>query len=133
MELRSRPGGRGVTSLEGCEGARIQAKLDADMELLEKMLDDRLVYTHGSGLSDTKSEYLAKIREGAAIYHSGRSEIRRIIHLGETALMYARVTMEATIAALPKRIDSAVLLVWTRESGDWRLVAHQPTVLAATA
>jgi hypothetical protein len=114
------------------ESSRIEAKIAADLVLLAHLLDDRLVYQHGSGGADNKAQYLEKIRTGSSVYHGGQSRIHKIMMFADTALMFTRIQMDATIMGASKRIDSAALLVWARGEASWRLIAHQPTVMPMT-
>jgi hypothetical protein len=115
------------------EARRISAMLDRDLDALEGILDPDLVYGHGSGQADTRGSYCERLRRGETVYRSGRSEVRQLIDLGKTVLMFTRVSMEAVIDGKPKAIDSSVLLVWRDDAGSWRLIAHHPTVLTANA
>ena len=41
------------------EDRRVQAMIDNDFGTLDKLLGDDLVYTHSTGQSDTRAEYIA--------------------------------------------------------------------------
>jgi ketosteroid isomerase-like protein len=41
------------------EDRRFQAMVDGDLDTLTNLLADDLIYTHSSGQSDTRAEYLA--------------------------------------------------------------------------
>jgi ketosteroid isomerase-like protein len=115
------------------EARRMRAMLDRDLDVLETILDPDLVYGHGSGQADTRQSYCDRLRRGETVYRSGRSEVRQLIDLGKTVLMFARISMDAVIDGRTKAIDSSVLLVWREVTGSWRLIAHHPTVLGANA
>ena len=52
------------------EDERYAAMCSGDFAALEAMLHDELLYTHSSGLTDTKVTWLASLRSGKTNYRS---------------------------------------------------------------
>ncbi|HEX4595051.1 MAG TPA: nuclear transport factor 2 family protein [Bryobacteraceae bacterium] len=52
------------------EDKRYAAMCGGDFAALEAMLHDELLYTHSSGLTDTKATWLASLRSGKTKYKS---------------------------------------------------------------
>src|SRR5829696_289959 len=92
-----------VAEVLAAEDRRYEALLGPDLPTLERLLHDRLSYAHSSGVRDTKAEYLAKIENG--YYDYSRSD-----HPVES-------------------LDVLALAVWTKETGEWQLLAYASTPL----
>jgi hypothetical protein len=57
-----------IKEVEALERQRFEAQVKKDYAFLEKAFSDDLVYTHGSGLQNTKSEYIQSIKDGKSQY-----------------------------------------------------------------
>ncbi len=115
------------------ENARYQAMIAADLASLGKLLSDHLLYTHSSGVAETKSEYLASVAKGVFKYRDIKISERAIREVGGTVLVTGRITIDILIDGQPKLLQSRFLNVWAEESGDWRMIAWQSTPIPAGA
>jgi hypothetical protein len=112
------------------EAARWDFMLRAKAEPLAELLSDDLKYVHSSGILDGKQEYLDTIRLGTVIYRSAESRIESVIPVGQDGMIINGVLkMEASIRGFPRSLNSRFVVVWRREAGAWKLVAHQTTLL----
>ena len=76
---------------------------------------------------EDKSSLLTKMGSGNIVYKTLDVTEQRVIDLGDTALLVSRLTASVTVGGAPRAIDNWTLSVWTREEGEWRLIAYQPT------
>ena len=113
------------------EDRRYRAMLDGDLATLEELCAEALSYAHSSGTRDTKDEYLAKLRSGYYVYLRIDHPVERVEVVGDTAVVVGRMTADLLVQGTPKTIDNLALAVWTRASGEWRLLAYAPTPLPA--
>jgi len=111
------------------ERERCAALLAADVDALERLLSDRLVFAHATAAYEDKPSLLAKMAAGNIVYKTLDVTEQRVIDLGDTALLVSRLTAAVTVGGNPRAIDNRTLSVWTREGGAWRLVAYQPTAI----
>ena len=111
------------------EDRRYRAMQDADLATLAEVCADELSYAHSSGIRDTKSEYLEKLRSGYYVYRRIDHPVDRVEVLGDTAIVLGRMTADVEVQGTLKVIDNLALAVWTRASGTWRLLAYAPTSL----
>ncbi len=109
------------------EDARYRAMLDADLDGLDRLCAEELSYAHSSGVRDTKSEYLGKVRSGYYQYLSVEHPVERVEVVGDTAIVVGRMTSDLVVGGTPKTIDNLALAVWVRREGDWQLLAYAPT------
>jgi ketosteroid isomerase-like protein len=120
-----------VRSVLAAEDRRYQAMQDADLTTLDELFADELSYAHSSGARDTKSQYVEKVRSGYYVYRRIDHPVERVEVVGDTAIVVGRMTADLEVQGTPKTIDNLALAVWTRASGDWRLLAYAPTSLPA--
>ena len=112
-----------VNLIAGLEDERYAAMISGDLATLERLLDDRLRYTHSSGDSDSKASYLSRLAEGRFKYLAIVREDQTIVALDETAAVFNTLRIEALAGGAPRRVHSAALAVWGRSGGVWRLGA----------
>ena len=117
------------TQILAREQRRCAALLAADAEALAELLSDRLVFAHATAKYEDKQTLLAKMASGNIVYNTLEVTETQVVDLGETALLVSRLTASVTVAGQPRQIDNMTLSVWARESGQWRLVAYQPTAI----
>jgi hypothetical protein len=111
------------------EDRRYQAMIDADLQTMDRLCADELSYAHSSGVRDTKQQYFEKVRSGYYDYHSIDHPVERVEVLGDTAIVVGRMTADLTVQGTRKTIDNLALAVWTKDGGEWRLLAYAPTPL----
>jgi hypothetical protein len=111
------------------EDRRYEALLGPDLPVLERLFHDRLSYAHSSGVRDTKDQYLEKIRNGYYDYARIDHPVERVDVLGDTVVVIGRMTADLTVQGTQKTIHNLALAVWTKDSGEWQLVAYASTPL----
>jgi hypothetical protein len=120
-----------VRAVLAAEDRRYRAMLDADLATLDEVCADELSYAHSSGARDTKREYLGKVRSRYYVYLRIDHPVERVEVVGDTAIVVGRMTADLEVEGVRKTIDNLALAVWTRASGQWRLLAYAPTALPA--
>ena len=114
-----------------CEEARCAALLAGDMDRLEQLLSDRLIFVHANATSDTKETLLAKMAGGSIMYRTLVVDRQTVVPLADrAAILSARLTADLLVRGEPKRVSNLTLSVWEREDERWRLVAYQPTPIS---
>lgn len=112
-----------VEHVRALEDARCAAMISADCTELEALLHDDLVYIHSSGRIDTKSSYMAALRER-------RSRYFRIERIDEQFRCYSDAmvvaTGQATVEAEAggRRFESDIFYscAWVTTPDGWRFV-----------
>jgi hypothetical protein len=118
-----------VAEVLAAEDRRYEALLGPDLPTLERLFHERLSYAHSSGVRDTKAEYLAKIENGYYDYTRSDHPVERVDVVGDTAVVSGRMTADLLVQGEPKSLDVLALAVWTKESGEWQLLAYASTPL----
>ena len=116
--------------VEALERQRFAAQVSKDYAFLEKAFADDLVYTHGSGLQNTKAEYIQSIRDGKSQY--GKIDVEalnvRVYNDSKTAVVNGTIL----ITSPPKpdgsttlaRIKYVVVQIKDKKKG-WQVVLWQ--------
>ena len=114
-----------IAAIERLEDERCAAMLTKDVEMLDRLLHDDLVYMHSTGVADTKASYIAGLRDRVWDYSRiDRSE--QTVRVHETlALVFSRLSISIAVRGVPKELDNRALAVWVPADGTWRLVAVQ--------
>ncbi len=120
-----------VRAVLAAEDRRYRAMQDADLTTLEELCAEELSYAHSNGARDSKEEYLEKVRSGYYVYRRVDHPVERVEVAGDAAIVVGRMTADLEVQGAPKTIDNLALAVWTRASGEWRLLAYAPTSLPA--
>ena len=93
------------------------------------LLDDTLIYAHSSGIIESKSEYLGKLRSGAQQYTAITHEKSTVRIHGNAAVVHTIGRMAGTNAAGPFDNRLMIMHTWVQSGGKWLLAAHQTTQL----
>jgi len=109
----------------GLEDKRFAAMIARDLAALEKLTHDQLLYTHSSGVTDTKASWLESIKAGKAKYKSVDCSERKVRFLGEVALVNGKAAIEVEVNGQPKSLRLVFLNAWTRTPQGWKFVAWQ--------
>jgi ketosteroid isomerase-like protein len=112
------------------EERRYAAIVGGDVDALEELLSEQLVYTHSTASRETKSMYLARIRDRPISYQAVDHPEEAILIGDGVAVVVG--TMIARMR-LPDGgfhvIRNAATAVWGLEHGRWQLLAYAPTPL----
>ena len=123
----------GVKNLEQkireLEDRRYQAMIDGDLVTLEALLGDGLVYTHSSGLVDSKSSYLDKLRSKQVMYRKAERPEETIQVQGDTAVITGELRLEVLLNGTPRAMRNRFMNVWARGPRGWQMIALQSTPL----
>jgi ketosteroid isomerase-like protein len=112
--------------VEAAEKAVSQAVTAKDAAALRLLLADDLIYTHSTGLIETKAEFLRKLEDGTQTYHAIQHEDIQVRVNGNSAAvaMGAWYDTETKGQARAKN-HLRILRYYVKRGGKWRLVAHQ--------
>jgi ketosteroid isomerase-like protein len=103
------------------------AIVKGDTATLDKLLASDLVYAHATGIVDTKTSYINKIKERRQVYKSFEQRNPTVNIYKDSAVTFSWVRVTGTNAA--GAFDDKIMLMhfWVKQNNAWRLVAHQTT------
>jgi ketosteroid isomerase-like protein len=103
-----------------------QACVQADIAKLEQILSDDLTYTHSSGRTQTKAEFIATVREGKTRYRSIEFLQSSVRVYENSAVSNNEVRVNLTVDGKDVTVHARFLHVWVKHD-RWQLAAHQGT------
>jgi ketosteroid isomerase-like protein len=118
-------------SLHACEAALRRAQLASDVEELDRLVDDALVFIGPNGAVYSKNDDLDAHRRGLIRITRLEPSEERVQLFGHIAVVSVRMEMSGTFEGVAFAGPFRYTRVW-REHGDgWRIVAgHVSAVLA---
>jgi ketosteroid isomerase-like protein len=105
------------------DAARLHALIAADVDALERVLSDDLVFVHANGRQDDKHGYLAYCRSGHVHYRAIARREPTLKIAGDVAVLCAAADMDVTMNGEPRSATARYMSVWTKSAGAWKLLA----------
>ena len=107
------------------EQQRFRAMERVDVATLNRILSDDLIYTHASGLRQTKAEMIGVLGSGDFRYESISADSTRIRVFDQTAVVTGRAAMKIRSGQGEQAIKLCYLDVYVKQDGRWQMVAWQ--------
>lgn len=120
-------GASGETDLLALENQRYQAMVGADMELLDAMLDDGLIFTHASGKIDTKESFLNTISSGDLSYKTIIIDDAAVRNYDSCRVVTGKSLLDVNVRGEDRKLQLRFTTVWVEEESGWKVVAYQST------
>ncbi|MBV9012428.1 MAG: nuclear transport factor 2 family protein [Pseudonocardiales bacterium] len=115
-------------TIRALEQQRFCAMRDSDVDVLDALYTDEMLYTHSNATRDTKASLLAKIRNQELrctdVIHYPEDDV---VVIGDTAVAAGQVIGTVYVNGAPFKQCNRALAVWTRQCGRWRMIAYQST------
>ncbi|MFC1408860.1 nuclear transport factor 2 family protein [Streptacidiphilus sp. N1-12] len=112
-----------VAALEEAE-QRLQSAVRAgDVEALDLLLDDRVVYTGPDGRSLTKEEDLATHRSGTLVVEVLDQQDLEVTVVGTTGVTRVLVAVQGTAGGQPFAARLRYTRTWVHADDSWRVLA----------
>lgn len=119
------------SQVDDLEDRRYAAMVGPDLDALDELLSDDVVYTHSNASVDTKASYLEILRTGTLVYHSLDHTTEAVVTRPGVAIVSGTMSGSIRMNGAEKTLNSRVAAVWVAEDGRWRLAAFQPTPMPA--
>jgi ketosteroid isomerase-like protein len=112
------------------DNERYEAMKNRDMTAMDRLHADGLVFINTKGRLLNKAEYLEEVRSGNLKFLSVDTDEYHFFVYGDTVIMNGRansvVEYHGVVNKKPRRFTS----VFIKLQGQWKLVAHQATLIA---
>lgn len=102
-----------------------RAMIDADSIGLSRATSEKLSYGHSSGIVEDKAAFIGRIVNGHSDFETIDLSETKIVFSGSTAVV--RQNLDAITKDNGKAGEAhlVLLMVWTKEGGQWKLLARQ--------
>ena len=113
------------------ETQRFRAMERVDVAALNRILSDDLIYTHGNGLQQTKSELIWVLGSGDMKYESitPGDDIRVRVY-NQAAVVTGRASIKIKAGGEEQSFTICYLDVYVKQDGRWQMVAWQSSRVA---
>ncbi|MEN9382626.1 MAG: hypothetical protein RI940_1509 [Bacteroidota bacterium] len=101
------------------------AMISGDRAALNESVSDSLSYGHSGGHVEGKEEFVEKLASGKSDFVSINLSEQSISINGNTAIVRHNLDAQTNDGGKPATVKLKVLLVFTKEHGDWKLLARQ--------
>ena len=102
-----------------------KAMVDADSVMLDKLTSPQLSYGHSGGAIDDKTVFVQKIVSGKSDFVTMEFPGQTISVSKNTAIVRHKLNAVTNDGGKPGEVHLAVLLVWQKLHGQWKLLARQ--------
>lgn len=102
-----------------------KAMVDADSVMLDKLTSPQLSYGHSGGAVDDKTVFVQKIVSGKSDFVTMEFPAQTISVSKNTAIVRHKLNAVTNDGGKPGEVHLAVLLVWQKLHGQWKLLARQ--------
>ena len=110
---------------------RMRAMVAKDVEALESLLADDLIYTHSSARLDTKRSLIDAMVKGTTVYTGVEASDVKAQDLGDTVVLTGIAQIKVVSGGTPNAFGVRFTDVYTRRNGAWQMVTWQSTRLPA--
>jgi ketosteroid isomerase-like protein len=102
-----------------------KAMVDADSIMLDKLASPKLSYGHSGGHIDNKTEFIQKIVSGKSDFVTLEFPDQLISVSKNIAVVRHKFNAVTNDNGKPGEVHLAVLLIWQKQHGYWKLLARQ--------
>jgi ketosteroid isomerase-like protein len=120
-----------TSEINDLEDRRYAAMVDADLDALDELLSDDVMYAHSDATVDSKASYLELLRNGTLVYHSLEHRTETVVSRPGVVVVGGTMSGSIHMHGAAKTLNSRVAAVWVAEGDRWRLLAFQPTRVPA--
>jgi ketosteroid isomerase-like protein len=120
-----------TSEINDLEDRRYAAMVDADLDALDELLSDDVMYAHSDATVDSKASYLELLRNGTLVYHSLEHRTETVVSRPGVVVVGGTMSGSIHMRGAAKTLNSRVAAVWVAEGDRWRLLAFQPTRVPA--
>ncbi|SKB64243.1 nuclear transport factor 2 family protein [Daejeonella lutea] len=105
------------------------AMLAGDVDKLDELISDKLIFTDHSGLVYTKEMDLHAHRSGVLKLHTLNPDEQQIQVFEQTAIVSVLMRMEGTAQGQAFQGNGRYTRVWLKENQQWKIVAGHMSFL----
>ena len=118
-----------VDEIRNVQDDRFKAMIVADRDGLERILSQSLVYTHTTGQSESKIEFIDSVTSRKISYDSIEPIDVLVRIYGDTAVATGTAAMKVSAGDRRAEFSIRFIEVYHRVDRDWQLVSWQSTRL----
>jgi len=106
-----------------------QAQMNRDQAALEKLLGDEIIYSHSSGMAETKEQHIKATMTGPSRYERIEYKDPKVMVFGNAAVMTCKALFATNNQGKKTENHLSMLHTWVKRGSGWQLVARWTTRL----
>jgi ketosteroid isomerase-like protein len=107
-----------------------KALVDPDAATLDRLSDNALTYGHSTGRLESKKEFIDNLVNGNSDFLSIELTDQTVVVSGNTAIVRHVLKGDNHDKGKdPGKVNIAVLTVWQKKNGQWKMLARQAVKL----
>ena len=106
---------------------RMQAMADKNIDTLNTLLADDLIYTHSSARLDTKQSLIGNMQSGATVYNAVEPSDVKAQDLGDSVVLTGSCRISVNSGGNAMSFGVRFTDVYARRNGKWQMVTWQST------
>jgi len=114
-----------------CEAQLREAQLTGDVAVLDRLLDDLLLFTNIDGALASKNDDLLLHRSGSLRITRMDPSDYHLLHLRDTSVVSVRMNAEAIMNGVPVSATLRYTRIWHKRMDGWPLVAGHMSAVPA--
>jgi len=113
------------------EKARVDTLCKGDLPGLEKFFASDMTYVHSSGVLESRTEFLDKLRTGERKYVSMEHDPGATVRsYGDVAILTGSTKVQVVVKGQTQNLHLRFTEAWQRHGKQWQVVAWQATKIA---
>ena len=117
-------------TIKQLERRRYDLMIKKDLAALGEMLADDMVYTHSSGNTETKEQFLAALAAGKSVYYAVEPLETRVRFYGNTAILNGIANVDTQVNGQRTILRLRYTDAYVKRNGKWQFVTWQSLRLA---
>jgi ketosteroid isomerase-like protein len=109
---------------------RMTAMAEKDLDTLNKVIADDLIYTHSSARIDTKQTLIGAMQSGSTVYTSMEPSDVVAQDLGDAVVLTGVAAISVMSGGKPNSFRVRFIDVYAKRATGWQMVTWQSTRLA---
>jgi ketosteroid isomerase-like protein len=109
---------------------RMTAMAEKDLDTLNKVIADDLIYTHSSARIDTKQTLIGAMQSGSTVYTSMEPSDVVAQDLGDAVVLTGVAAISVMSGGKPNSFRVRFIDVYAKRASGWQMVTWQSTRLA---
>ena len=126
----SNDAGKVEQEIKQLESRRFRAMIDGDTGALAGILADELIYTHSSGRTDTKAQFIASLQSGELKYETINTDDVKVRIYGAAAVVTGQASIKLKSKGQELDLQLRYTDVFVKHGRAWQMVAWQSTRIA---
>jgi hypothetical protein len=113
------------------EKARVDTLCKGDLPGLEKFFASDLTYVHSSGVQESRTEFMDKLRNGERKYVSMEHDPSVAVRsYGDVAILTGSTRVQVVVKGQTQNLHLRFTEAWQRHGKQWQVIAWQATKIA---